>query len=940
MDKIQNVEKKWQEYWKNHHTFEAHIDKSKEKYYYLVEFPYPSGAGLHVGHVRSYTALDTLARKKRLMGYNVLFPMGWDAFGAPAEQYAIKNHIHPSIAVKENIKTFKSQIEKLGISFDWSREFATTDPEYYKWTQWQFLQFFKHGMAYKAKKNINWCPKCKMGLSNEDSSGGVCERCGTQVVQKEKEQWMLRMSDYAEDLIDGLNDTDFQERTKVAQINWIGKSTGAEVDFKLKQVSEKLTVYTTRPDTLYGVTFMVIAPEHPYVDLYSGLIKNMNEVIDYREQTNKKTEFERTQLVKDKTGIKLEGLSAINPINNKEIPIYISDYVMMNYGTGAIMAVPAHDTRDYDFAKKFGIDIIQVLEEETGTPHSDESKKNSIVAIVYDEKQDKYLTINWGNNGGRLFVGGTIKENESSLECAIREIAEETGYTDISLVKTAFKINHHYYAYNKDKYFNIQATPFLFTLNSDKMVSQNLDDDEKFQVEWVSKDIIQKEIVDELHKKSFEYTVNETAMVGDGIHINSDVLNGLHKEEAISKMISYLEEKGIGRKKTNYKLQDWIFTRQRFWGEPIPLIYCDDCGWVAVPDEDLPVLLPNVAEYEPTDDGESPLARIDEFVNTTCPHCGKPAKRETDTMPNWAGSSWYWLRYMDPHNDKEFASREALEYWGKVDWYNGGMEHATRHLLYARFWNQFLYNIGLVPNKEPFKVRASHGMILGEGGVKMSKSLGNVINPDDIVAEYGADTLRTYEMFIGDYEKEATWSEQGLNGCKRYLDRVVRLGEKVNDSLEYSSELEKDIHKTIKKVTEDIDALKFNTAVSSLMILLNKMEKMDSISKKDYRTYLTLLNPIAPHITEELNEEYQLGSAICESSWPSYEEDKLVDSEKEIAVQVNGKVRATILVHIDDTDDIIKEKALSEDNVKKHIEGKEIVKIIVIKGKIVNIVVK
>lgn len=940
MDKIQNVEKKWQEYWKNHHTFEAHIDKSKEKYYYLVEFPYPSGAGLHVGHVRSYTALDTLARKKRLMGYNVLFPMGWDAFGAPAEQYAIKNHIHPSIAVKENIKTFKSQIEKLGISFDWSREFATTDPEYYKWTQWQFLQFFKHGMAYKAKKNINWCPKCKMGLSNEDSSGGVCERCGTQVVQKEKEQWMLRMSDYAEDLIDGLNDTDFQERTKVAQINWIGKSTGAEVDFKLKQVNEKLTVYTTRPDTLYGVTFMVIAPEHPYVDLYSGLIKNMNEVIDYREQTNKKTEFERTQLVKDKTGIKLEGLSAINPINNKEIPIYISDYVMMNYGTGAIMAVPAHDTRDYDFAKKFGIDIIQVLEEETGTPHSDESKKNSIVAIVYDEKQDKYLTINWGNNGGRLFVGGTIKENESSLECAIREIAEETGYTDISLVKTAFKINHHYYAYNKDKYFNIQATPFLFTLNSDKMVSQNLDDDEKFKVEWVSKDIIQKEIVDELHKKSFEYTVNETAMVGDGIHINSDVLDGLHKEEAISKMISYLEEKGIGRKKTNYKLQDWIFTRQRFWGEPIPLIYCDDCGWVAVPDEDLPVLLPNVAEYEPTDDGESPLARIEEFVNTTCPHCGKPAKRETDTMPNWAGSSWYWLRYMDPHNDKEFASREALEYWGKVDWYNGGMEHATRHLLYARFWNQFLYNIGLVPNKEPFKVRASHGMILGEGGVKMSKSLGNVINPDDIVAEYGADTLRTYEMFIGDYEKEATWSEQGLNGCKRYLDRVVRLGEKVNDSLEYSSELEKDIHKTIKKVTEDIDALKFNTAVSSLMILLNKMEKMDSISKKDYRTYLTLLNPIAPHITEELNEEYQLGSAICESSWPSYEEDKLVDSEKEIAVQVNGKVRATILVHIDDTDDIIKEKALSEDNVKKHIEGKEIVKIIVIKGKIVNIVVK
>ena len=940
MESAQIIEKKWQDYWDNHHTFEAKIDKSKEKYYYLVEFPYPSGAGLHVGHVRSYTALDVLARKKRMMGYNVLFPMGWDAFGAPAEQYAIKNHIHPSIAVKENIKTFKGQIKKLGISFDWSREFSTTDPEYYKWTQWQFLQFFKNGMAYKAKKNINWCPKCKTGLSNEDSSGGVCERCGTQVVQKEKEQWMLRMSDYAEDLIDGLKDTDFQERTKTAQINWIGKSTGAEVDFKLAQINEKLTVYTTRPDTLFGVTFMVVAPEHPYIDLYSGLIKNMNEVIDYREQTNKKTEFERTQLVKDKTGIKLEGLSAINPVNGKEIPIYISDYVMMNYGTGAIMAVPAHDTRDYDFAKKFGIDIIQVLEEETGTPHSDEAKKKSIVAIVYDEKQDKYLTINWGKNGGRLFVGGTIKENESALDCAIREIAEETGYTDISLVRDSFKINHHYYAYNKDKYFNIEATPLLFKLNSDKKVNQNLDDDENFQVEWVSKDVISKEIIDELHKKSFEYTINETAMVGDGVHINSDGLDGLHKEEAISKMISYLEEKGIGRKKTNYKLQDWIFTRQRFWGEPIPLIYCDDCGWVAVPDEDLPVLLPNVAEYEPTDDGESPLARIDEFVNTTCPHCGKPAKRETDTMPNWAGSSWYWLRYMDPHNDKEFASREALEYWGKVDWYNGGMEHATRHLLYARFWNQFLYNIGLVPNKEPFKVRASHGMILGEGGVKMSKSLGNVINPDDIVKVYGADSLRTYEMFIGDYEKEATWSEQGLNGCKKYLDRVARIGEKVNDSLEYSKEIEKDIHKTIKKVTEDIDELKFNTAVSSLMILLNKMEKMNSISKKDYRTYLMLLNPFAPHITEELNEMYKLGNPICESSWPSYDENKMIDEEKEIAVQVNGKVRATILVHINDTDDIIQEKALNEDNVKKHIDGKEIVKVIVIKGRIVNIVVR
>ena len=943
MDSTKKIEKKWQKYWKDHHTFEAKIDKNKEKYYYLVEFPYPSGAGLHVGHVRSYTALDAMARKKRLMGYNVLFPIGWDAFGAPAEQYAIKNHIHPSAAVKENIKTFKAQIEDLGISFDWSREFSTTDPEYYKWTQWQFLQFFKKGMAYKAKKNINWCPKCKTGLSNEDSSGGVCERCGTQVEQREKEQWMLRMSDYAEDLIDGLKDTDFQERTKTAQINWIGKSTGAEVDFKLKQVDEKLKIYTTRPDTLFGVTFMVIAPEHPYVDLYSGLISNMNEVIDYREKANKKTEFERTQLAKDKTGVKLEGLTAINPVNGKEIPIYISDYVMMSYGTGAIMAVPAHDQRDYDFAKKFGIDIIPVIEKMTGQPHENEKHKESIVAVVHNKKTDQFLTINWHNQGGRLFIGGTIQEGETPLECAIREVQEETGYTDIKLIFTTFPINHHYYAYNKNQYFEIDATGFYFELESEEQVDVSLDEDEKncFTVEWVDKKTVEKEVVEELHHAVYEAIFNDSAFTVDGKMIHSEFLNGItEKKVAIEKMLDYLEEKGIGHKKTNYKLQDWIFTRQRFWGEPIPLIYCEACGWVPVPDEDLPVLLPNVAEYEPTDDGESPLARIQEFVNTACPHCGKPAKRETDTMPNWAGSSWYWLRYMDPHNDQEFVSKDALKYWGKVDWYNGGMEHATRHLLYARFWNQFLYNEGLVPNKEPFKVRASHGMILGEGGVKMSKSLGNVINPDDIVSSYGADALRTYEMFIGDYEKEATWSEQGLIGCRRFLDKVIRIGEKVVEKEEYSKELEKDIHRTVKKVTEDMDVLKFNTAISALMILLNKMEKLDSITSKDYRTYLTLLNPIAPHLTEELNEIYKLGSPICESSWPNYDETMLEDSEKEIAVQVNGKVRATITVSTDDEEEAIKEKALESPNVIKHTEGKEIVKMIVIKGKIVNIVVK
>ena len=800
MSNYTSIEKKWQQYWEDEKVFVADNKSSKPKYYYLVEFPYPSGAGLHVGHVRSYTALDALARKKRMNGYNVLFPMGWDAFGAPAEQYAIKNHIHPSVAVKENIKNFKSQIKSIGLSIDWTREFATTDPEYYKWTQWQFLKFFEHGMAYKAKKNINWCPKCKMGLSNEDSSGGVCERCGTEVEQREKEQWMLRMSDYAEDLITGIDDTHFQDRIKTAQINWIGKSTGAEVNFKVKETDEELVVFTTRPDTLYGVTFMVVAPEHPIIDKNKDKISNFDEVEAYREKIKNKTEFERTQVNKDKTGVCIKGLTGINPITNKEIPIYISDYVMMSYGTGAIMAVPAHDERDYEFAKKFGIDIVEVIK------------------------------------------GGDISEK---------------------------------------------------------------------------------------------------AYTGDGEMINSGVLNGLtNKKDSIKKMIEYLEENNLGHEKVNYKLQDWIFSRQRFWGEPIPLVYCEDCGWVPVKEEDLPVRLPDVTNYEPTDDGESPLAVITDWVNTTCPHCGKPAKRETDTMPNWAGSSWYWLRYMDAHNDKEFASQDALKYWGKLDFYNGGMEHATRHLLYARFWNQFLYNIGLVPNKEPFETRVSHGMILGEGGVKMSKSLGNVVNPDDMVSSYGADALRTYEMFIGDYEKEVAWSEQGLNGCKRFIDRVVRVGEKVTDKNGYSEKLENLIHKTIKKVTEDIDAMKFNTAVSALMILLNKFEEQEEITKDDYRTFLILFNPIAPHITEELNEKYNLGEAICKSSWPKYDEAKTIDEEKEIAVQVNGKVRATIKINVNEDEESIKEKALKEENVKNHTDGKEIVKIIVIKGKIVNIVVK
>lgn len=798
MYNTKEIEVKWQKYWQDKKTFCADNISDKDKYYILVEFPYPSGSGLHVGHVRSYTALDAYARLKRMMGYNVLFPMGWDAFGAPAEQYAIKNHIHPKDAVKENIKTFKGQIQSLGISFDWNREFSTTDPEYYKWTQWQFLKFFEHGMAYKAKKDINWCPNCKTGLSNEDSSGGVCERCGTKVIQKEKEQWMLRMSDYAEDLLTGLDDTHFHDRIKLGQINWIGKSTGAEVDFKIKDSDDNLTVYTTRCDTLYGVTFMVIAPEHPIIDELKDKITNMDEIKAYQKFAKSKTEFERTEINKDKTGVKLDGIKAINPVNNEEIEIWISDYVMMNYGTGAIMAVPAHDERDYEFAKKFNIPIIEVIK------------------------------------------GGDISKE---------------------------------------------------------------------------------------------------AYTGDGEMVNSGILNGMtNKQDSIAKMLEYLEEKKIGHKKVNYRLQDWIFSRQRFWGEPIPLVYCEHCGWVPVKYEDLPVTLPDVAEYEPTDNGESPLAKIEDWVNTTCPKCGSKARRETDTMPNWAGSSWYWLRYMDANNDQEFASPDALKYWGKVDWYNGGMEHTTRHLLYARFWNQFLYNNGLVPNKEPFDIRVSHGMILGSNGEKMSKSKGNVVNPDEIVKEMGADALRTYEMFIGDYEKDAAWSTNGLKGCRKFLDRIWRLQDKLNSSHGFTNEVL--VNKTIKKVTSDIENMKYNTAVSTLMIMVNEYEKQDSLTNDDLRVLIHLLNPIAPHITEEINDRCSLGNPLCDSAWPSYDESKTVSDTYEMVVQVNGKVRGKIEVATDTTKEEMETLAKSIDNVQTHIVGKEVIKVIVVPKKLVNIVVR
>ena len=794
---INEIEKKWQNYWQDNNCFKAKTGDKKTPYYILVEFPYPSGAGLHVGHVRSYTAQDAKARMKRMQGYNVLYPMGWDAFGAPAEQYAIKNHIHPKEAVKKNIETFKKQMETLGFSFDWDREFSTTDPEYYKWTQWQFLKFYEHNMAYKAKVPVNWCPTCKTVLSNEDAAGGVCERCGSKVVQKEKSQWMLKMSDYSEDLLKGLEDTNFAERVKLGQINWIGKSVGANVDFKVDGTDKSFTVFTTRCDTLYGVTYCVLSPEHEIIDEITSPDKR-DEVNAYKEACKLKNDMERTELNKEKTGV-FTGAYAINPVNGSKIPIYISDYVLSTYGTGAIMAVPAHDERDYDFAVKYNIPIIQVLTK---------------------------------NNGDE-----------------------------------------------------------------------------------------------------------QLPMVDDGIHINSDKMDGMNKEEAINYMLDYLEANKIGKRKVNYKMRDWIFSRQRFWGEPIPMINCPDCGWVPMDEKDLPLLLPDVAEYEPTDDGESPLAKIESFVNCKCPRCGKDAKRETDTMPNWAGSSWYFLRFMDAHNDKEFASMDAMKYWDKVDWYNGGMEHTARHLLYARFWVQFLYNIGLVPKKEMIWTRVSHGMVLGSNNEKMSKSKGNVINPDDIVNEYGADTLRLYEMFMGDYEQDAPWNTDSLKGCKRFIDKVIKLKDNMTEDDNYSSDLEIIQNQTIKKVTHDLDNMAYNTAVSALMILTNKYQEKGQITKKDYTLLLTLLNPIAPHITEELNE--MIGNTpIVNSVWPTYDETKTVDNTFTLVVQVNGKVRGKIDVNSNTSDAEMEKLAKELENVQKFIEGKEIVKTIVIPKKLVNIVVK
>ena len=805
MERVYNpkeIEQKWQKIWDDEKAFAASDDYSKPKYYALVEFPYPSGQGLHVGHPRPYTALDIVARKRRMEGYNVLYPMGWDAFGLPTENYAIKNHIHPKIVTKNNVHRFKEQLHSLGYSFDWDREINTTDPEYYKWTQWIFLKLFKAGLAYKAEMPINWCTSCKVGLANEEVVNGHCERCGAEVIRKVKSQWMLKITEYADKLLEGLDHVDYIERVKVSQKNWIGRSTGAEVDFPIAGKEDKLRIYTTRPDTLFGVTYMVISPEHPYIEKFASEIKNLDEVKAYQEQAARKSDFERSELAKEKTGVKIDGLTAVNPVNGKEIPIWVSDYVLMSYGTGAIMAVPAHDERDWEFAKKFNMPIIQVVESSEGP-----------------------VDVN------------------------------EAAFVDVATGKL----------------------------------------------------------------------------------VNSGFLNGMEVAEAKKAIIEYLEKENIGTQKTNFKLRDWVFSRQRYWGEPIPIVHCDKCGYVPLPEDQLPLELPDVESYMPTDNGESPLAAMRSWVETTCPCCGGPAERETDTMPQWAGSSWYFLRYTDPHNTEALASPEALKYWMPVDWYNGGMEHTTLHLLYSRFWHRFLYDEKVVPCPEPYQKRTSHGMILGENGEKMSKSRGNVVNPDDIVNEFGADTLRTYEMFIGAFELSAAWSNEGVKGCRRFLERVWKLQEIVTDEAGYSKELETRMHQTIKKVSSDFETLKYNTAIAAMMSLINDFYKAGKVTRDEFKTLLILLNPVAPHMTEELWQIMNYGGRLYQTSWPTYEEAKTVESEVEIAVQVNGKVRATIKIAAD----ISKEDAIAAGKaaVADKLTG-QIVKEIYVPGRLVNIVQK
>lgn len=933
------IEKKWQKYWEDNEIFKTDVwDFSKPKYYALDMFPYPSGVGLHAGHPEGYTATDIVSRMKRMQGYNVLHPMGWDAFGLPAEQFAIKTGNHPSGFTSKNIETFKKQLKMLGFSYDWDREISTSDPKFYKWTQWIFKKLYEDGLARCVDMPVNWCPELGTVLANDEIIDGKSERGGYPVVKKNMRQWVIDIPKYAERLLSGLVDVDWPESTKEMQRNWIGKSVGAVVKFKIKNSDNTFDVFTTRCDTLFGATYCVLSPEHKLVDLITTSDKK-EEVDEYKKICAAKSELERTELNKEKTGV-FTGAYAINPVNNEYIPIWISDYVLVTYGTGAIMAVPAHDTRDYEFAKKFNIPIKQVLEEVTGIPHENEFKKNSIVAIIYDEKKDKYLTINWKNLGGRLFVGGTIEDGETPLECAIREIKEETGYENIELMEETFSVNHHYYAYNKNKYFNIECTGFLFKLIDDIKTNQNLDIDESFVVEWVDEKVIEEEIKDGLHRKIFAYAKYPGAMENDGVHINSEFLNGLSKEEAIEKMIDWLEEHNSGEKKINYRLRDWIFARQRYWGEPIPIVHLENGKDVALSDDELPLILPELDDYSPSKTGASPLDKASSWVNVEIN--GIRGMRETSTMPGSAGSSWYYLRYIDPDNDECLANKKLIEHWMPVDLYVGGPEHAVGHLLYSRMWNNYLYDKGISSVKEPFQKLVHQGMILGSNGIKMGKRYPEyVVDPRDIAREYGADTLRLYEMFMGPLEADKPWSNQGVAGARRFLDRVWRLYQEENKIVDKDNKnLEKIYHQTVKKVTDDYESLNFNTAISQMMVFINAVYK-EEVFPLDYAIgFLKLLNPVAPHITEELWSLMGNDETIAYEKWPNYDTDKIVDDEIEIGVQVNGKLRSTVRVMKDEDKDKVEKIALSNDRIRQNIDGKEIVKVIVVPNRIVNIVVK
>lgn len=935
------IEKKWQKVWEDKKIYQAKNYSKKKKYYSLIEFPYPSGAGLHVGHVRSNTAMDVVSRKRRMEGFNVLYPMGWDAFGLPTENYAIKTGIQPQKVTKQNTDTFRKQLKSFGFSFDWTRKINTTDPTYYKWTQWIFLQMFKKGLAYKHKSTINWCPSCKIGLANEEAQGGICERCGTGTVKKEKEQWMLAITKYADRLDKDLDLVDYPERIKAQQRNWIGRSEGSEIEFKTN-INRNIKVFTTRSDTLFGATYVVLAPDHENIGEFLVQSKNMAEVSEYIREVKNRTEIERTDEKKEKTGIELKGIKAINPANNEEIPVWVADYVLAGYGTGAVMAVPAHDKRDFAFAKKYGLEIKVVVEpfivKVGGTDaikkDVDFSERKAVVCIIKHWSEDKYLMSFYKKNDWKGFVVGGIKENEDIAIAGAREINEETGYKNLNYIRSLGMIHSKFYhevkMVNRFAHFDVA----YFELKDGEQDKISEEEQSLHDVVWLSRGDVSNAVNREDIKTAWSFFLNGNCYTNGGVLVNSEKFNNLNSEEARNKITEFVGGKIV----TKYKLRDWVFSRQRYWGEPIPLIHCEKDGWVAVPEKDLPVKLPEVKNYKPTDTGESPLSVISKWVNVKCPKCKGKAVRETDTMPNWAGSSWYYLRYTDPKNKKEFANKKILKYWTPVDWYNGGMEHVTLHLLYSRFWHKFLYDLKLVPSKEPYKKRTAHGMILAANGEKMSKSKGNVVNPDEIIKLYGADTLRIYEMFIGPFADTVAWNDESIIGPRRFIEKVWRISEKVSKN-KSSDSIVKLLHKTIKKVEEDIEEMRFNTAVSAMMILATELEKVESINKEDFKKFLQILAPFAPHVAEELWISLGEKKTIHLSSWPKYNKNLIKDDEFKIVIQVNGKVRAEMMVPADETEDKIKEKALKIEQVLKFIENKEIRKVIYVKNRLVNIVV-